>query len=354
MPVEPATINVADTNGHAARSPMLDALYAPVVNEMDRVEEVLKTELRNENEAIDEMLRHGGMLGGKRLRPALLLLSARLFDQPNDQHITLAAVMEMIHTATLIHDDILDEADKRRHIPTCNAIWDNEAAVLLGDYLFTHAFYLASTTESTLACRIIGEATNVVCAGELRQVRSRGNFDLSEEAYFEIINAKTAKLCECSCRLGAHYVGASEDEVARLGEYGKHLGIAFQITDDLLDVLGDSRTTGKSLGTDLEKQKLTLPLIRTLQLADDKERDEIVNILTSGEGEAPAEPNGRHRLSMRERLLPHLEHHRAIQYAREAASRHADLAQQQLADLPESEARDILAGLPAFVLARSA
>ena len=328
---------------------MLDALYAPVIDEMDRVESLLKSQLRSEHAAIDEMLQHGSMLGGKRLRPALLLLSARLFAAPNDRHITLAAVMEMIHTATLIHDDILDEADKRRHIATCNAIWDNEASVLLGDYLFTHAFYLASTTESTLACRIIGEATNVVCAGELRQVRSRGNFELSEEAYFDIINAKTAKLCECSCRLGAHYADAADEDVMRLGEYGKHLGIAFQITDDLLDVLGDSRTTGKSLGTDLEKQKLTLPLIRTLQLASDGERDEIINLLTaSGHRELPESG------SLRERLLPYLERFEAIDYAREAARRHAELAQQQLADLPESEARDILAGLPAFVVSRNA
>ena len=354
MPAEPATLNASHTNGHAMRSPMLDALYAPVVQEMDRVEELLKSELRSEYAAIDEMLRHGSMLGGKRLRPGLLLLSARLFDVPNDQHITLAAVMEMIHTATLIHDDILDEADKRRHIATCNAIWDNEASVLLGDYLFTHAFYLASTTESTLACRTIGEATNVVCAGELRQVRSRGNFNLGEDDYFQIIDAKTAKLCECSCRLGAHYAGASGDEVTALGAYGKHLGIAFQITDDLLDVLGDPRTTGKSLGTDLEKQKLTLPLIHTLQLADENERNEIVSILSYREGEAPAEPNGRNRHPLREQLLPHLKRHNAIQYARDAAARHAELATQQLERIPDSEARDILAGLPAFVLARSA
>jgi octaprenyl-diphosphate synthase len=307
------------------------------------------------------MLRHGSMLGGKRLRPALLLLAARLFADPNDGHITLAAVVEMIHTATFIHDDILDEADKRRYLATCNAIWDNEAAVLLGDYLFTHAFYLASTTESALACRIIGEATNTVCEGELRQVRSRGDFDLSEETYFHIIEAKTARLCECSCRLGAEYAGASADEVQRLAAYGKHLGIAFQITDDLLDVLGDPGTTGKSLGTDLEKQKLTLPLIRALQLADATQRNEIIDILTAS-GERKLPESGPRQIngvapcdsSMRDQLLPYLERFNAIHYAREAAAHHADLAQQQLAGLPNSDARDILAGLPAFVLARSA
>jgi len=366
MPPDTATLNAAHTNGHATRSPMLDALYAPVLSEMQRVEDVLKRELRSEYAAVDEMLRHGNMLGGKRLRPALLLLAARLFGKPNDDHIKLAAVMEMIHTATLIHDDILDEADRRRHLATCNAVWDNEAAVLLGDYLFTHAFYLASTAESTLACRVIGEATNAVCAGELRQVRARGDFDLGEDAYFEIIDAKTAKLCECSCQLGALYAGATEGEVASLSAYGKHLGIAFQITDDLLDVLGDPRATGKSLGTDLEKQKLTLPLIRTLELADARERDEIINLLAArdsepiweGESSAgrqnPAETDRARRTSMRERLLPYLQRHNAVQYARAAAARHADLAQRHLAEVPDDEARGILAGLPAFVIARSA
>ncbi|MCA9268996.1 MAG: polyprenyl synthetase family protein, partial [Planctomycetales bacterium] len=172
----------------------MQMLYGPIADELANVEDLLARELRSEYETVDEMLRHGGMLGGKRLRPALLLLSAKAVGGVQHAHITLAAVVEMIHTATLVYDDILDEADTRRRLATCNAIWDNQASVLLGDYLFTHAFYLASTLETTYGCRVIGRATNVVCEGELRQVRSRGDFSLSEQQYFEIIDAKTARL----------------------------------------------------------------------------------------------------------------------------------------------------------------
>ena len=190
----------------------------------------------------------------------------------------------MVHTATLVHDDVLDEASVRRHLATVNARWDNEASVLLGDFLFSHAFYLASTLESTLACQMIGRATNVVCEGEIRQMGSRGDFALDEATYFEIIDAKTAALCACCCQLGAHFAGASESLTQRLTQFGRKLGIAFQIADDLLDVVGNETTVGKSLGTDLEKQKPTLPLIRALQTADDAQRASILAVLNGEPG----------------------------------------------------------------------
>jgi octaprenyl-diphosphate synthase len=325
----------------SANGAALAALYAPIAAELAEVEELLRRELRSEHAAIDEMLRHGSMLGGKRLRPALLLLAAKASGAIQRSHVLLAAVVEMIHTATLIHDDILDDADTRRHQATCNALWDNQASVLLGDYLFTHAFYLASTLETTYACRVIGRATNTVCEGELRQVRSRGNFELSEEQYFEIIDAKTARLCECSCRLGAHYAGAREDEVHRLAIYGRNLGMAFQITDDLLDVIGDAHTTGKSLGTDLAKQKLTLPVIHALSQADVRQRRQIVEVLREDD------------ITRREALLPWLERFDAVTYARSIAERHARDAREQLTNLPASLAREVLDELPQFILLRT-
>lgn len=335
-------VTTAETNGRAAAGAALATLYAPVADELAQVEQVLRDELRSEYAVVDEMLRHGGMLGGKRLRPALLLLAAKAIGPIERPHITLAAVVEMIHTATLIHDDILDDADRRRHLQTCNALWDNEASVLLGDYLFTHAFYLASTLETTFACRQIGQATNTVCEGELRQVRSRGDLQLSEDAYFAIIEAKTARLCECSCQLGAHYAGGDEHSVEHLAAYGRHLGIAFQITDDLLDLLGDPSATGKSLGTDLEKQKLTLPVIHAVRQADARQRMQITELL--------ADPVVTHRAALR----PHLLQLGSIEYTRAAARRHAQLAGQQLTALAPSPARKVLEALPEFVVARSA
>ena len=176
-------------------SSALQLLYAPIEQELADVEEILRRELRSEYAFVDELVRYGCLLGGKRLRPALLLLAAKASGHITQEHLLLAAVVEMIHTATLIHDDVLDEADRRRHLATVNARWDNEASVLLGDFLFTHAFYLASTTGSTVACQRIGRATNVVCEGELRQQGSRSNFALPEEDYLSIIDAKTAELC---------------------------------------------------------------------------------------------------------------------------------------------------------------
>ena len=263
-----------------AAAALLQTMYAPIANEMEAVERILRQELRNPHPFVDELVRYGCLLGGKRLRPALLLLTARCLGPVKPDHLTLAAVVEMIHTATLVHDDVLDEANMRRHLATVNARWDNEASVLLGDYLFTHAFYLASTLDNILGCRLIGRATNIVCEGELRQKGCRGNFRLSEREYLEIIESKTAELTAVSCRLGVLFSGGSPELCDEMDGFGRDLGIAFQIADDLLDVLGEEATTGKSLGTDLEKQKPTLPIIRALQVATDRDREALLDLLS--------------------------------------------------------------------------
>ncbi len=226
-------------NEHNTLLTPLETLYAPITDELERVEGILRREMRSKYPFVDELVRYGCLLGGKRLRPALLLLSAKATGKVASEHLTLAAVVEMIHTATLVHDDVLDEAGVRRHLATVNARWDDKASLLLGDFLFSHAFYMASTTDSTLACQLIGRSTNVVCEGEIRQKGSQADFFLSEEDYFEILDAKTAELCACCCRLGAHFAGASSATIQSLTKYGRYLGIAFQIADDLLDMTGD-------------------------------------------------------------------------------------------------------------------
>ena len=293
---------------------LLRDLYAPIETELEQVEQVLRDELRSEHAYVDELVRYGCLLGGKRLRPALLLLSGKAVGKLTQDHIVLAAVVEMIHTATLVHDDVLDEADTRRHLATVNSRWDNKASILLGDYLFTHAFYLASTRNSTWACREIGLATNIVCEGELRQKGSRGDYQLGETEYLDIIASKTAELCACSCRLGSHYSGATPDVVERFTRFGRDLGIAFQIADDVLDLLGEEKTVGKSLGTDLEQQKPTLPLIRLLELASASERQEVLSILNRDGRESIGE------------LMPLLRRHGAIEYALATAQRYASSA----------------------------
>jgi octaprenyl-diphosphate synthase len=320
----------------------LEALYAPIRAELDQVEAVLADQIGSRHPQVDEIVRHGIRLGGKRLRPALLLLSGRAIGPVTDEHITLAAVVEMIHLATLIHDDVLDEAEIRRHVDTVNARWNNETSVLLGDFLFTHAFYLASTTGSTYACETIGRATNIVCEGELRQTVASGDLLLSEVDYLTIVSAKTAELCACCAELGARFAHADVRTVNRLSEFGRNLGIAFQITDDLLDLEGNEHETGKSLGTDLAKQKMTLPLIFTRDTLDQTARHNFLEALGSGD-----------RLDESE-LLGWLESTGAFTYTRRLARRYAERAAASIAGLPDSPAKESLATMSAFVVGRTA
>lgn len=319
----------------------LRLLYAPIADDLGEVERILREEMRSDYPYVDELVRYGVMLGGKRLRPALLLLAARAVGEVRPAHYVLSAVVEMIHTATLVHDDVLDEAVTRRRLATVNSRWDNEASVLLGDFLFTHAFYLASTLETTYACQTIGRATNIVCEGELRQKGSRGDFTLDETEYLEIIDAKTAELTACACRLGAYYAGGDEAAVEAMTRFGRNLGIAFQIADDLLDVVGSEAAVGKSLGTDLEKQKPTLPVIRALQQASKAECAEILEIL---EGDAP------HK---RQLLAPWLDRFEALAYARTKARGYAAAAAQDLAGFSSNPALEMLRRLTEFVVRRS-
>src|SRR5947209_7693944 len=188
-------------NGDVGRE--LAAAYAPIARELAEAERIFRAELGSRFPFVQDLVDHCTDFRGKRLRPALVLLTGQACGGTTPTHPVLAAVVEMIHTATLVHDDILDESLIRRHAATVNAEWGNEAAVLMGDYLFTHAFHLAASLETTLACRWIGHATNLVCEGEMQQVHNRGNFDLDEDDYFAIIRGKTAELTAVSCRLGA-------------------------------------------------------------------------------------------------------------------------------------------------------
>jgi octaprenyl-diphosphate synthase len=327
--------------GESQGAPALAELYAPIAAELADAERIFQEELESRFPFVQHLVDHCADFHGKRLRPALVLLSARACGRVAPAHSVLAAVVEMIHTATLVHDDILDEAMVRRHAATVNAEWGNETAVLLGDFLFTHAFHLAASLESTRACRWIGHATNRVCEGEMQQVHHRGNLDLDEDAYFAIIEGKTAELTAVSCRLGAAYAAAPEPTVAALDRYGRELGIAFQIADDVLDLWGEERVTGKSLGTDLEKQKLTLPVIYLLRLIEPEAAAEVRRLL--------AEARADHRRQLR----PYLERTGAIDRAWQCAKHHVKQALEALDVLPDSDAKAVLRILAQYVVRRS-
>jgi octaprenyl-diphosphate synthase len=320
----------------------LSRLLGPIAAELAEVELRLQAELRHPDPAIDELARHSFRIGGKRLRPALLLLSARLAGDVNDDHRTLAAVVEMVHTATLVHDDVLDEAVVRRHCETMNARWDNHSSILLGDFLFTRAFALASSLDDVFACRALSNATNKVCEGELRQTAASGEFWLSRSDYLEIVQAKTAELCACCCELGVRYAGGSPADGKRLAAFGRDLGIAFQIADDLLDLEGDEAVTGKSLGTDLAHRKMTLPLILLRDGVSQADASRLQAIFD----QADAAHTGL--------LVDWLEDSGAMRQARHTAEDYARQAAAALAPLPDSSAKDTLLEIARFAVSRQA
>ena len=271
----------------------LQEIYEPIAEDLARVEEIFRSELKNDVPWVDQLLQHSCLLGGKRIRPVFLLLSYACAKQactktgdakaghPESQ-LNMAAALEMIHTATLIHDDVLDEADVRRHQPTVNSRWGNKVSLLLGDYLFTHAFHVASFSESALALRMLAASSNRVCQGEMRQNDWQGNFELNEADYLSMISEKTAELCGCRCLIGATLPGASEFRATEFESYGLNLGIAFQIIDDVLDLVGHPDRVGKTLGTYVVNQKPTLPLIHCLSTLSGSARAEFVTELSSG------------------------------------------------------------------------
>ncbi len=318
----------------------LRSLYAIVQDELGQVDERLRRELASQYPFVHQLAQHGFRLGGKRLRPALLLLSGKLCGRITEDHFVLAAAVEMVHTATLVHDDVLDEAAIRRHLDTVNARWDNETSILLGDYLFAKSLCLAASVDDPYATRSLLDASRKVCEGELRQLGACGDYDLSESEYLEIIDGKTAALCAWCCEVGAHYAGASPEKTAALARFGGKLGIAFQIIDDVLDVLGDEKTTGKSLGTDLVKQKPTLPLIRLLGRSSPGQRAEMIEILSS--------TTDHHR----EALWPWLNGSDAIEYAKRKATQFVEEASAELAGWPNAPSKESLVGIARFVVER--
>ena len=256
-----------------------DAINRILTGRLEEVEARFRAELLSDLAPVNQLAEHVERYRGKMLRPTLVLAAsaAGFADRADDTVfqdavVTVATVAEMVHMATLVHDDILDDAEMRRRGATINHLRGNEAAVMLGDYLISHAYHLCSSLPSASASRAIAAATNTVCEGELLQLHHRGDWELSERIYFEIIRRKTASLCGACCRLPAVLAtdrpdGGGGPLAAALSLYGEKLGVAFQIVDDVLDLTGDAEQVGKTLGRDLAKGKMTLPLIRHLAVA---------------------------------------------------------------------------------------
>jgi len=315
----------------------LDECIAP---QLADVEKLFHAELMSELAGVNVLVRHVARFRGKMLRPSLLLLSAQATGQLTDAHIVLATVVEMVHMATLVHDDVLDEAELRRKGATINHLRGNEAAVMLGDYLISHSYHLCSSLNSQVASRTIAATTNRVCEGELLQIDNRDNLNLDEETYLQIIERKTAVLCAACCELGARFAGADEETCRRLETFGLCLGTAFQIQDDLLDILGDVKSVGKTLGIDINKGKMTLPMIHFLRTAPREHRHLLRSLLEGSE------------LDKVERIRNLILPSKSIAYARQRAQDIADRASAALASLPDSRAKGVLQLMAQFVVTR--
>lgn len=313
-----------------------------LAEDLARVEIIFDEQLASDLTAVNELCGHVGRFRGKMLRPTLVLLcgAAAAGDQGEsigDAHRLLAATVEMIHMATLVHDDVLDEARVRRGGETINTLYGNEAAVMLGDYLISNAFHLCSRIGDPAINLALGRVTNTLCAGELLQLHHRDDLGLDEGTYLEIIRRKTASLIAESCRLGAVLAGADESIARALHEAGVELGVAFQVQDDILDLTGETGVIGKSAGRDLAKGKLTLPLIIHLAEADAADRTRALDLLDRGE----------HR-----GLAAVLAEHGAIAAATTRARAHVARAMDAIGRVPRGPATDLLAMLAGRIVDR--
>lgn len=322
-------------------APSLQKLLEPIAAELHRVEMVLAEQARGFEARIGDYIQYvlGGV--GKRLRPALALLTGGATGTIDERHVTLGVIVELIHVATLLHDDVLDEARVRHGLPTSNSRWGNEISVLLGDCLFAHALRLAASYPTTTVCRRISEATNTVCSGEILQTQRRFDVGLGVEQYLDIINMKTGALFAVSCELGALLNDSDPSMVERMREFGTNLGIAYQIYDDCVDIFGQERQAGKSLGTDMKTGKLTLPFLLLLQHTDATDRRELGEMIFRNE---PSE---------RSRLLRLAMGNGVVAESLLTIDRFIAAAEATLTDSSANVYSQTLSALPSFVACRS-
>ena len=267
-------------------SPVALQMYDVLAEDMEMVRELFSQQLTTDLPLVNERIEKVGKFRGKMFRPALVLLCGRACGPIHRAHHVVATAVEMIHMAALIHDDVLDQSQIRRRGATLNELYGNETAILAGDFLLSHCFSLCSQLDSGRLSSIIATATNMMCEGEIMQVAHMGDFDLTEDEYLQIISRKTASLCGASCRLGVECSNGSAELARNLDDYGCKLGLAFQITDDLLDLLGTEGVAGKTLGRDLLQGKLTLPIIRARKILNDSARQQLMHLASQGGAEA--------------------------------------------------------------------
>jgi octaprenyl-diphosphate synthase len=320
----------------------LDSIIAPVSPQLKDFEAHFRRSLRSDVGLVDAVVRYMIKRKGKRIRPALVLLSAATCGEIGDATFRGAALVELLHTATLVHDDVVDDADTRRGWPSINRIWKNKVSVLLGDYVLARGLLLSLEHEDIAFLHSTSTAVRRMSEGELLQIQKSRQMNTDEETYFRIIGDKTASLLATCCEIGARSATENDRKVEQLRAYGEAIGIAFQIRDDLLDFLGTERTIGKPVGGDLKEKKFTLPLIYAFRQAPNGRRKAVLRALKRGVK----------RKEIAE-ILEFVKEYGGIDYADRVAKEYRDRAVDCLADFPDSEAKRALTDLATFVVSRS-
>ena len=323
--------------------PSLDAIQGLVEDDLKRVNQVIIDRMQSPAALIPQLAGHIVAAGGKRLRPSLTLAAARLCGYEGDRHIGLAAAVEFIHTATLLHDDVVDASMLRRGQDTANAVWGNEASVLVGDFLFSRAFQLMVSDGSLSVLKILSDASAVIAEGEVLQLMTTNDTETSEEAYLEVIRSKTATLFAAAARIGAIVAERPRVEEEALESYGMNLGIAFQLVDDALDYSAQQADLGKTVGDDFREGKISLPVVLAWRRGNDEERDFWRRTLERQEQE---ESDLAHAIGL-------LEKHGALRDTIERARHYGAIAHDALGVFPEDEARQAMAEAIDFSIERA-
>ncbi len=312
-----------------------------IAPDMEAVNTVIRQRLHSEVSLVNQIAEYIISAGGKRIRPVLVLLVANAYSYRGTAHHELAAVVEFIHTATLLHDDVVDESSMRRGRQTANALFGNAASVLVGDFLYSRAFQMMVGLDNMRVMQILSDATNVIAEGEVLQLLNMHDPDVSQESYLKVIRSKTAKLFEAAAQLGALISGASDAEIDAAGEYGRSLGTAFQLIDDVLDYAGDAAEIGKNVGDDLREGKPTLPLIYLMENGTPEQRELVRNCIEQGDEQHF------------DAILAAITASGALEYTRREAVTAANRAAEAISGLPASLYKQSLLQLCTFAVDRN-
>ena len=318
----------------------IQAIYNCVEKDFNEVNQLITSQLSSDVPLVEKIAQYIVESGGKRMRPLLVLLTSRALGQNKLDQCKLATIIEFLHTATLLHDDVVDTSNMRRGRSTANAKWGNAPSVLVGDFLYSRAFQMMVSIGSVPVMEVLSNATNVIAEGEVFQLMNCKNPDVTEDAYFEVIKNKTAMLFEAASHSAAILAKANDEQVEALKEYGLQLGLAFQLVDDMLDYVGDAETMGKNVGDDLAEGKPTLPLIYTMKNGSEEERTLIRKAIRSGDA------------SQLDAICTAVQNSGALDYTRQQAEDAYQKACHALKALPDSEYKAALSGLAKLAVQR--